>query len=195
MIASSHTYSKQSSSFSLSHQNLVFSPIRATDTAYLILHAGFTIVILGAENPVLFSPQFQTSPQHPVLDNPHSVSSVLDSGCRLVPLSSQSKHTIINYGLVLEIRLGYSSSHDSVSSKESLGSQDVPSSPVMYIHPLSSHVRFPLSNHFTNLKHNVEVYLQFQNSEFCLHLVVMGSYDSRNKQRLRHQTQVNYWPL
>jgi len=98
----------------------------------------------------------------------------------------------MNYRLLFEIRLGYTISHDSASSKESLGSQDVPSSPVMYIHPLSSHVRFPSSNHFTNLKHNVEVYLQFQNTEFCLHLVLMSSYDSRNKQRLRHQTQLDY---
>jgi len=34
-------------------------------------------------------------------------------------------------------------------------------------YPLSSHVRFPSSNHFTNLKHSVEAYLQFESSELA----------------------------
>ena len=51
----------------------------------------------------------------------------------------------------------------------------------MNIRSLPSHVRFPSSTHFNKLKHNVEAYLKCENSEFCLHCVLIGSYDSQNK--------------
>ena len=92
-------------------------------------------------------------------------------GVDLVPVSSQSKHNIMNFGLLFQIRLSYTIHHDSASSKESLGRQDVSSLPVMYIQPLSSYVHNPSSTHFKNLKRKVEDHLKFENSEFCLHYV------------------------